>query len=139
MTAKSALQPAHKISIEGIIGLCANRTFKRCALFAPVPQIGDPWRGWRDAMLRKICMLNVRPPLRLRLVWLFLSKYSHRVLRCLLPLNPSNFHAIPPTGLIIAVRRGMGGHCQAVIAVVVVVAVRGGRQEEGREDGGERA
>jgi len=28
----------------------------------------------------------------------------------------------------------MGGHCKTVIAVVVVVAVRGGRQEEGRGD-----
>ena len=48
-------------------------------------------------------------------------------LRCLFLLN---YHAIPPTGLVIDVWRGMGGHFQAVfadLAVVSVVAVRGGR------------
>jgi hypothetical protein len=73
-------------------------------------------------------MLNGRrPPLCLRLVWLLLSKYSHRLLRRLLPLNSSDYHAILPIGLVLAVRRGMGDHCHAVIVIVVVVAMRGGR------------
>jgi hypothetical protein len=44
-----------------------------------------------------------------------------------LPLNSSNYHVIPPTGLVIAIRSGMDGHRQAIIAVIVVVAMRGVR------------
>jgi len=50
-------------------------------------------------------MLNGRRhSLRQRLYWPLLSKYPHRLLRCLLPMNSSNCHAIPPTGLVLAVR-----------------------------------
>ena len=130
MIASPAVQSAHKTLIEGVIGLCANWS---CALFAPMPRIGDPWCTWGDTILRKIFLLNGRSPpasaptARLAPV---VKVFSRTVA---LPSSQELFnslcHSVDRRGHSCAEgngRLGMGDHCQAAISVVMVVAVRGG-------------
>ena len=91
----SELAVARSVS-SNIISGAAFPTHLRCeGVTSPALQsaykisIGDPWE-WGDVMLRKVRMNGRRPPLRLWLVWLLLSKHSHYH-RLLHPLNSTKF------------------------------------------------